>query len=320
MRTYHQLTQAQRYQISALRSLGHSYTEIAQVIGVHKSTISREMARHPWTTSRWWALVAHSKARTQRRKPVYRIPPAVWGEVDRLIGEDWSPEQVSNRLQLEQGFRISPEWIYQHIFADQRRGGELYKHLRHLNKRKKRGRRVERRGGLTNMQSIDLRPAIVERRERLGDWEGDTVQGKRNGPVLLTLTERKSRFTVLALAKRLTAPVVREEICSRLLPFKGRLYSLTSDRGKEFAEHVQISKALGIAYYFAHPYSAWERGTNENTNGLLRQYFPKSTSFLAITEAEIDHAMHQLNHRPRKILGFRTPFEVFFDVTVALTT
>jgi IS30 family transposase len=320
MRTYHQLTQVQRYQISALRSLGHSYTEIAQVIGVHKSTISREMARNPWNTSHWWALVAHSRARYRRRKPVYRISKESWAEVDRLLREDWSPEQVSNRLRLEQGFRVSPEWIYQHIFADQRRGGELYKHLRRLNKRKKRGRRVERRGKLTNMQSIDLRPAIVERRERLGDWEGDTLWGTHTGPVLITLTERKSRFTLVARASRRTAAEVRDQICQTLLPYKDRLFSLTSDRGREFWEHEEIARRLGVPFYFAHPYAAWERGTNENTNGLLRQYFPKYTSLMAVSEAQVEAAMNKLNHRPRKILAFRTPFEVFFDTSVALTT
>ena len=320
MRTYHQLTQAQRYQISALLSAGHNYTEIAHVIGVHKSTISREMARNPWNISRWWALVAHSRTRCRRRKPVYRIPKERWAEVDRLLREEWSPEQVSNRLRLEQGFRISPEWIYQHIFANQRRGGELYKHLRHLNKHKKRGRRVERRGKLTNMQSIDLRPAIVERRERLGDWEVDTLWGTQTGPVLITLTERKSRFTLVARASRRTAAEVRDQICQTLLPYQDRLFSLTSDRGREFWEHEEIARILGMPFYFAHPYAAWERGTNENTNGLLRQYFPKYTSLMGVTEAQVEAAINKLNQRPRKILAFRTPFEVFFDTSVALTT
>ena len=320
MRTYHQLTQAQRYQISALRSLGHSYAEMARVIHVHRSTVSREMARNPWNGSRWWALVAHSRARDHRRKPAYRISQAVWAQVDRLLRQDWSPEQISNRLRLEQGIRISHEWIYHHIFADQGRGGELYKHLRHLNKRKKRGRRVERGNGLANIQSIDLREAIVERRERLGDWEVDTLLGRRSGKAIVTLTERKSRLTLLALVDRRFAPAVRDQICSRLLPYKDRLHTLTSDRGREFAEHAQIASILGISFYFAHPYAAWERATNENTNGLLRQYFPKHTSFQEITEVEIEEAMQKINHRPRKVLGFRTPFEVFFDMSVALTS
>ncbi len=320
MRSYHQLTQVQRYQISSLQSLGHSYTEIAQVIGVHKSTISREMARHPWDGSRWWALVAHSRACYQRRKPVYRIPQAVWKTVDRLLQEDLSPEQVSIRLRLEQGIRISHEWIYQHIFADKRRHGQLYQHLRRLNKRKKRGRRLERRGRMENITSIELRPTIVESRERLGDWEADTLLGRRHGPVLLTLTERKSRFTLLALMDRRSARAVRKQMCRQLSPYRDRLHTITSDRGKEFSDHAKIAKTLGITFYFAHPYAAWERGTNENTNGLLRQYFPKHTSFQGITQADLERVMDKLNHRPRKVLGFRTPFEVFFNTSVALTS
>lgn len=320
MRSYHQLTQAQRYQISVLQSLGHSYTEMAQVIGVHKSTISREMARHPWNGSRWWALVAHSRARYQRRKPVYRIPAEVWTEVERLLREDWSPEQISHRLRLEQGLRISHEWIYQHIFVDKGRGGELYKHLRLLKKRKKRGRHTDKRGKMAHILSIELRPAWVERRERLGDWEVDLLLGQPKGKALITLTERKSRLTLLALVERRTAPLVRDQICSRLLPYKDRVHTLTSDRGAEFSGHAQIARTLGILFYFAHPYAAWERGTNENTNGLLRQYFPKATSFMQVSEAQMQAVMLKLNHRPRKILGFRTPFEVFFDTSVALTS
>ncbi len=320
MRTYHQLTRIQRYQIFALLSAGQTYTEIAQVIGVHKSTVSREMSRNPWNAGEWWALIADSRALYRRCKPHFRIPRAEWVEVERLLREDWSPEQVSNRLKLEQGIRISPEWIYKHIFADHDRGGELYKHLRHLNKRKKRGRYAEIRGRMANIQSIDLRPPIVESRERLGDWEGDTLMGKRNGPVLITLTDRKSRFTLLGLAKSRLAPLVRDQICRLLFPYQDQRHSLTSDRGKEFSEHAEIARTLGISFYFAHPYAAWERGTNENTNGLLRQYFPKYSPFQGITEADVQQAMNKLNHRPRKALGFRTPFEVFFDTSVALTS
>jgi len=278
------------------------------------------MARNPWNQSRWWALVADSRARYRRRKPVYRIPPTVWTQVERLLREDWSPEQISNRLRLEQGLRISHEWIYQHIFADKDRGGELYRHLRLLRKRKKRGRRLDKRGKMANILSIELRPALVEKRERVGDWEVDTLLGKQKGKALITLTERKSRLTLLALVKRRSAPLVRDQICSRLRPYKDRLHSLTSDRGMEFSDHAQITTTLEIPFYFAHPHAAWERGTNENTNGLLRQYFPKYTSFRWVSEAQVEAVMNKLNLRPRKILAFRTPFEVFFDTSVALTS
>jgi IS30 family transposase len=319
MRSYHQLTQGQRYQISALRSLGHTYQEIAGVIQVDKSTVSREIVRNV-SYRGYRPLRAHQKALRRRRKPTYRISSRMWAQVDALVRQDWSPEQISGRLRCEQGIRISHEWIYQHIFRDHRRHGDLYQHLRHLKKRKKRGRSEDRRGRLPNIQSIDLRPAIVERRRRLGDWEVDTMLGKRKGRAIVTLAERKSRFTLLAMADRQSSAAVRIQICHLLLPYKGQVHTLTSDHGKEFAEHEEIAKTLKLSFYFAHPYSAWERGTNENTNGLLRQYFPKYTSFEEISDAQLEAVMDKLNHRPRKTLGFRTPYEVFFNKSVALTS
>jgi transposase, IS30 family len=319
MRSYHQLTQVQRYQISALQSLGHSHTEIAQVICVHKSTVSREIARNSSVRS-YQPLPAQQKALQRRRPPVYRISADAWEQVYRLLCQDWSPEQISGRLKHEQQIRISPEWIYQYVFANRRLGGTLFQHLRLLRKRKKRGRASGRRGRLPNVLSIELRPAIVKRRERLGDWEVDTLLGKQRGNVLVTLTERKSRLTLVALAERQSSDAVRRQICQLLLPHKEKVFSLTSDNGKEFAEHEEIARTLGVSFYFAHPYSAWERGTNENTNGLLRQYFPKHVSLQGISETQVEAVMHKLNHRPRKTLGFRTPFEVFFNQSVALVT
>jgi transposase, IS30 family len=319
MRSYHQLTQGQRYQISALQSLGHSYTEIAQVIRVHKSTISREIARNSSVRS-YQPLPAQQKALHRRRPPVYRISAEVWEHVYRLLQQDWSPEQISGRLKREHQIRLSPEWIYQYVFANRRLGGTLFQHLRQLRKRKKRGRASGRQGRLPNIISIDLRPAIVNRRSRLGDWEVDTLLGQRAGNVLVTLTERKSRLTLLAIADRQSSAAVRRQICRLLLPYQEKVFSLTSDNGKEFSEHEEIARTLGVSFYFAHPYSAWERGTNENTNGLLRQYFPKHASLQGISETQVEAVMHKLNDRPRKTLGFRTPFEVFFHQSVALVT
>ena len=319
MRSYHQLTQAQRYQISALRSLGHTYQEIALVVRVHKSTISREIARNV-SYRGYRPLRAHVRALKRRRKPVYRISATLWLQVEDLLKQEWSPEQISGRLKRESGVQVSHEWIYQHVFKDKRGGGILYKHLRCLRKRRKRVGTYDRRGKLPNTQSIDLRPAIVEQRRRLGDWEVDTILGKRKGQAMVTLTERKSRFTLVSLVERQSSAEVRSQICRLLLPYKSLAHTITSDHGKEFAEHEQIAKTLDLSFYFAHPYSAWERGTNENTNGLLRQYFPKYSSFQDITEIHLETVMEKLNHRPRKTLGFRTPFEVFFNKSVALTS
>jgi len=293
--------------------------EIAQVINVHKSTVSREIARNN-TYRGYRPLRAQFKAMKRRRKPIYRITEALWLQVEELLRQEWSPEQISGRLRREQGIGISHERIYQYVFKNKHDGGDLYRHLRCLSKRRKRFGKYDRRGKLPNIQSIEDRPAIVERRKRLGDWEVDTILGKRQGRAIVTLTERKSRFTLVALAERQSSAEVRSQICRLLLPYKGRIYTLTSDHGKEFAEHEQIAKTLGLSFYFAHPYSAWERGTNENTNGLLRQYFPKYSSFEGITDAQLEAVMQKLNHRPRKTLGFRTPFEVFFNRAVALVS
>lgn len=319
MRSYHQLTQAQRYQISALRSLGHTYQEIALVVRVHKSTISREIARNV-SYRGYRPLQAHVRTLKRRRKPVYRIPASLWLQVEALLRQEWSPEQISGRLKRERKIRISHEWIYQHVFKDKHDGGDLYKHLRCLRKRRKRFGRYDRRGKLPNITSIDERPAIVDRRQRLGDWEVDTMLGKRQGQAMVTLTERKSRFTLFSLVERQSSAEVRTQVCRLLLPYKSRVHTLTSDHGKEFAEHEEIAKTLDLSFYFAHPYSAWERGTNENTNGLLRQYFPKYSSFQDITEIQLETVMQKLNHRPRKTLAYRTPYEVFFNKSVALTS
>jgi IS30 family transposase len=319
MRTYHQLTQEQRYQIYALKKTNHSLSEIAHVLDVHKSSVSRELKRNHGQRG-YRPQQAQELAVKRRPKATPRITSEVWATVDRLLRQEWSPEQISGRLKKEQGPRISHEWIYQHILADKRSGGDLYKHLRCQKQRRKRSGRYDRRGKLPNCRSIEERPAVVQARKRLGDWEVDTLLGKQQKHAMLTLTERKSRFTLLGKVSRRTAFAVRQRLCHLLLPFQDKVLTLTSDHGKEFAEHKLIAETLQLKFYFAHPYAAWERGTNENTNGLLRQYFPKKSDFQTLSNKKIKHAMTKLNFRPRKCLRFKTPFEVFYHTTVALTT
>ena len=319
MRTYHQLTQEQRYQIYALKKTGHSGSEIAEVIGVHKSTVGRELKRNRGQRG-YRPQQAQNLAMKRRPKATPRISSATWALVEKWLRQDWSPEQISGRLKKEQKVCISHEWIYQHILADQRAGGDLYKHLRCQKKRRKRYGTYDRRGKLPNCRSIEERPAIVKARKRLGDWEVDTLIGKGHQPALVTLTERKSRFTLLAKVSRRTAGAVRQQVCRVLLPVKDKVHTLTSDHGKEFADHEQIAEALNLTFYFAHPYAAWERGTNENTNGLLRQYFPKKSDLASVSHKELAQAMSKLNFRPRKSLRFKTPFEVFYHSSVALTS
>lgn len=319
MRTYNQLTRTQRYQIYALKKTKHSLAEIASVIGVHKSSVSRELKRNRGKRG-YRPQQAQGLALERRQKGVPRITAEVWTNVERLVRQDWSPEQISGRLKKEQGICISHEWIYQHILADKRANGDLYKHLRCQKKRRKRYGTYDRRGRLPNCRSIEERPAIVNARKRLGDWEVDTIIGRKHKQALVTLTERKSRFTLLTKVKRRTAQAVRKQVCRMLLPVKNKVHTLTSDHGKEFADHAQIAQTLELNFYFAHPYAAWERGTNENTNGLLRQYFPKKSDFQSVSNKELEQAMARLNFRPRKTLRFKTPFEVFYHSSVALTS
>ena len=319
MRTYHQLTQAQRYQIYALKKTKHSLSEIAAVIEVHKSSVSRELRRNRGKRG-YRPQQAQELALGRSSKSVPRLTAKVWVVVEKLLRQDWSPEQVSGRLKKEQGICISHEWIYQYILADKQASGDLYKHLRCQKKRRKRYGKYDRRGKLPNCRSIEERPAIVNARKRLGDWEVDTIIGRKHKQAIVTLTERKSRFTLLGKVSRRTAQAVRKQVCRLLLPVMDQAHTLTSDHGKEFAEHEQIAERLNLKFYFAHPYAAWERGTNENTNGLLRQYFPKKFVFLTISNKEIQQAMAKLNFRPRKSLRFKTPFEVFYHSAVALTT
>ena len=317
--SYHQLTQEQRYQIYALKKTGHSNTEIAEVIGVHKSSVSRELRRNRGRRG-YRPQQAHKLAIKRRRKAVPRISAKTWTIVEKLLRQEWSPEQISGRLNKEQKIGISHEWIYQHVLTDKRTGGDLYKHLRCQKQRRKRYGTYNRRGKLLNCHSIEERPALVNQRKRLGDWEVDTVFGKDHKQALVTLTERKSRFTLLGKVSQRSAQAVQDQICQLLLPVKNKVHTLTSDHGKEFAYHEQIAQRLQLKYYFAHPYAAWERGTNENTNGLLRQYFPKKHDLQQVSHKEINRTTSRLNFRPRKSLRFKTPFEVFYQTAVALTS
>lgn len=319
MRTYRQLTQEQRYQIYALKKTGHTRTEMAEVIGVHKSTVGRELKRNHGKRG-YRPQQAHSLALERRQKGVPRITAETWATVERLLRQDWSPEQISGRLKKEQTVCISHEWIYQYVLQEKQAGGDLYRHLRCQKKRRKRYGTYDRRGKLPNCRSIEERPAIVSTRQRLGDWEVDTLIGQKHKQALVTLTERKSRFTLLGKVSGRTAHAVRQQVCRLLLPVKDKVHTLTSDHGKEFADHAQIAETLQLKFYFAHPYAAWERGTNENTNGLLRQYFPKKSDFHAIANKQLEQASSKLNFRPRKSLRFKTPFEVFYQTSVALTS
>ena len=322
MKNYTQLTEEQRYQIYEDFTLGLTQTKIADSLGVNKSTISRELKRNSGSRGyrpRQAQMLTYERKLNNSSR---RITKQHWQRVETLITEDWSPEQCSGWLALNENIQVSHEWIYKYIYQEQKRGGELYKHLRCQKKRRKRYGVNDKRGQLKNRVSIDERPAIVDLKTRVGDWEADTVAGRQTGPRLVTLVERKKRFTLVGLAKDKSSAAVTETILDMLSEYHGQVKTITYDNGKEFAGHMDIAKASDSKAYFAHPYSSWERGLNENTNGLLRQYFPKGSDFSLITETEINTVMDKLNNRPKKCLGFKTPNQVFLGINppVALTT
>jgi IS30 family transposase len=317
MRTYTQLTQEQRYQISVLLKIGQNQTEIAEVIGKHKSTISRELCRNQGQRG-YRPKQAHQLSLNRRKKAKPRIQETTWALVESKLQEDWSPEQISDWLKRNTDIQVSHERIYLYIYVDKCAGGNLHKHLRCQKKRRKRYGSYDRRGKLPNRRSIEERPEIVDQRQRIGDWEVDTIIGKGHRQAIVTLTERKSRFALLRKVERRKAGLVSTTVIDLLRPVADRLHTITGDNGKEFAEHERIAQELEISFFFAHPYAAWERGANENMNGLIRQYIPKARDLSSVTGEELVQIMNKLNHRPRKCLDFKTPFEVFFEHSVAL--
>ena len=321
MKTYKQLTCEQRYAIRILKEKDFLQKDIAESIGVNKSTISRELKRNSGQRG-YRPKQAQRKAVERRRdKSPPRIGKDIWDKVTTHLKEDWSPEQISGRLKETDNILISHEWIYQFILKDKQTGGDLYTHLRCKLKRKKRYGSNERRGIIKNRRSIEERPAIVDTKERIGDWEADTVIGKAHKGALVSLTERRSKLSLIYKVERKTADLVKEAMSKLLLPLKEIVHTITSDNGKEFAMHEKTAKILETDFYFAHPYASYERGLNENTNGLIRQYFPKDRDFRSIKDEEIIMAMKKLNNRPRKTLGYLTPNEVFFkNYKIALTT
>ena len=322
MRHYTQLTPGIRYGIYSLLKTGHNQSEIAEVFGVHKSTISRELKRNSGKRGyRPKQANAFSEDRKQAKvRP--SIDGSTWAFVERLICKEWSPEQISGWMKTNLKISISHEWIYQYVLKDKLAGGSLSLHLRCKKKRKKRYGSNDRRGTLKNRVSIDQRPAIVDDRSRLGDWEADTIIGKAHKQVIVSLTERKSGLALIYKVDRRTKENTENAMKRLLYSISDQVHTITSDNGKKFGNHEQIAKGLKCHFYFAHAYSSWERGTNENTNGLIRQYFPKNRDFRSITDKELIHTMRRLNNRPRKRLGYKTPNQVFFgDIsTVALTT
>jgi transposase, IS30 family len=264
---------------------------------VQKSTITGELQRNTGQRSyrpKQAHALAQSRQRDRARTP--RMAAHTWELVETHLRQEWSPRQISGWLQRVHKLCLSHERIYQYVYADKWAGGSLPRHLRGQKQRRKRYGSRDRRGRLANRRSISERPAIVQQRSRLGDGEADTIVGKGHQQALVSLTERKSKLTLLAKVEQATAEAVEAAIAGLLEPLTQRVltqrvHTITSDKGREFARHQPMAATLQADFYFAHPYASWERGLNENTNNLVRQYYPKGSDFTILTDEAIEKVM-----------------------------
>lgn len=308
------LTVEDREIIAHMQHSGKTQTEIAERLGRSKSTISRELKRNR-SRNGYWAVAGQKKA-DDRRSDRPWTPKFKRRELRKYVADRlrqfWSPDQIAelSKMDFPDDWKkqISDQSIYDWIEAEEAAGRDWRRFLRRAGKKRP---RPENQGRIPGATSIEGRPPVVDRRERFGDWEGDTVVGAGRRGGLLTLVERKSGYTMMARVDDLKAPTVcgtARELYAEIPPVLHK--TLTLDNGKEFAEHERLAKNAKVEIFFAQPYCAWQRGTNENTNGLIRQFFPKGTDLASVSPARIAKVQHLLNNRPRKRLGYRTPCEI----------
>lgn len=320
MKRYKRLEEGDRVSIQVLTKRGYSDAEIAREIGVHRSSVGRERKRNTVDGKYYYHLaqVLVEKRRREKRRRQSKLTPEIVAFVDEKLRLGWSPQQISGWMKYRQSKlpTISYERIYYHVWQDKFRGGGLYRHLRHGGRRYRRyGSRFgipdRRKGPIPDRVDIDQRPAIVEQKSRVGDWELDTIVGSQHRGVLVSMVERGSKFLRLALVQEPKSATVAEAIEASLYNDRKKVLTITMDNGWEFAKHRGFGRTLNADTFFAKPYHSWERGLNEHTNGLVRQYFPKSTDFTTVAAHEVQKVEDLLNNRPRAVLGFRTPMEVF---------
>ena len=316
MSKYHQLTQQERYSITALRMSGECNAEIARLLGRSPSTIGRELVRNATRYDgiyRAEKAQSYSTARRRRCRRVAKFSAEDMARVSALIRKRWSCEQISGTLRESGELRISTETIYRRIRWDKKVGGSLWRHTRIRSKfgRKRYGRQ-DSRGVLPGKRHISERPPEVEARQHAGHWEGDTVMGSDMRHCVLTLVERKTGFAIIKKLKARTKHEVTKA-ATRVLRKHGRSFkTITFDNGTEFHDYAKLEGRFPVKIYFATPYHSWERGSNENFNGLLRQYLPKGTCMSAVAQAQCDHICEDLNRRPRKRHGFKTPNALYY--------
>jgi IS30 family transposase len=312
MKSYKQLTYEQRCQIYALKKTNNSQQVIADLIGVNQSVISRELKRNGGKRGyRFKQAQALSDKRRLASAKALKMTDSLIFLINEKIKIRWSPEQVSGWLDVEKGIKLSHETIYRHIWSDKISGGQLYLYLRRKGKTyQSRAKSQAGRGHIINRVSIDERPTIVDEKSRVGDWEIDLVIGKGHSGAIVTIVERSLSFTVSKRIFNKKADTVTKATIELLKPYKDVVHTITADNGKEFAYHEKMTEALEAPVYFADPYCSWQRGLNENTNGLLRQYWPKDTDFKKVSPSEVKAVILELNNRPRKKLGFKTPSDL----------
>ena len=313
------INQQQRYEIATLKKIGYSTGKIAKELGVNKSSIGRELKRNGDT--RCYNGIRAEQYADERKmdKPRKKIvTPSMSKLITEKLAQKWSPEQIKGRCDKEAIPMVCHESIYQIIWRDKANGGMLWKNLRHAHKKyRKRYGTKDRRGKIPNRISIDKRPEIVNNKERIGDWEIDTIIGKNHQGAIVTATERKTQFVLMAKLKSKAVKHANPEIINMFAPYKEKVLTITSDNGIEFFGHQYIAQKLAADYFFANPYHSWERGLNEYQNKLIRQYIPKKTNFNEVDQHQIINCQNELNKRPRKKLGYCTPNEVFLNKGVA---
>jgi len=316
---YEQLNAEERSVLAALRSLGMNQAQIGRVLGRHRSTVGRELRRNraPYDGG-YRAERAHQRAhaRRYRSRRNSQFEAEQWARVEALLQEEWSPEQVAGYLRRRGELAISHETIYRHVWGDWKKGGTLHAHLRGARKQcRKRYGTYDRRGRLAGKRMIGERPAVVERRRQMGHWEIDTMMGESLGEssdCILTLVERRTGYVLIGKLAARTAAEANRALLDLLESHPGRVRTITADNGTEFHWYEQIEAVNPVRFYFATPHHSWERGTNENTNGLIRQYLPKGESLAGVTQSQCDTIADQLNHRPRKRHAYKTPHECFY--------
>ena len=314
--SYHQITSEERYRLSALRRQGLGNPQIARVLRRHRSTIWREVRRNAHPTDGRYKVekaIERASGRRRRARSHPRFRPWQLHRVWRLLRRRWSPEQIAGYLGSSGALAISHETIYRHIWRDLRQGGELYRYLRcAMKQRRKRYGTYERRGRLAGKRMIDERPPAVERRQHPGHWEIDTVLGHGSRHCIVSLVERKSGYLEIGKLKARTKEQTNARTIALIRRHPRRFHTITADNGTEFHGYARIERATGVPFYFANPHHAWERGTNENTNGLIRQYLPKHSDMARLTQRGCDAIARALNSRPRKRHGYRTPQQILF--------